>query len=86
MTKKEDFLKEHNRLSPLNLQADLSLLDKFKEAKASLFKKNDWSVDKLRRPFIIWLSSLSMTKKKSSKKSEDKKDRQSFNIYPREEA
>lgn len=86
MTNKEDFLKEHNKLSPKNLQADLSLLDKFREAKSTLFKKDDWSVDKIRRPFIIWLSSLPITKKKDTKNPEEKKDKQSFNIYPHEEA
>jgi hypothetical protein len=62
--KKEQFLEEHNRLSPLNLRATISLLSRFRVEKASLFKGDDWSIDKLRRPFILWLTSLSWDKKK----------------------
>ncbi len=63
MTKKENFLLEHNRLSPLNLQATMPLLSLFRIEKAKIFKDNDWSIDKLRRPFIFWLTSLSSTEK-----------------------
>ena len=56
ISKKENFLLEHNRLSPTNLQATTSMLDQFRIDKASIFKDNDWSVDKLRRPFILWLT------------------------------
>jgi len=56
MTKKEQFLQEHNNLSPKNLQANMDLLSRFRIEKASLFKDNDWSLDKLRRPFILWLT------------------------------
>ncbi len=62
--KKEEFLEEHNRLSPQNLKATLPLLARFRIEKAALFKSDDWSIDKLRRPFISWLSSLSFDKKK----------------------
>lgn len=55
---KEQFLKEHNRLSPKNLKATISLLSRFRIEKASLFKNDDWSIDKLRRPFIFWSTSL----------------------------
>lgn len=55
---KEQFLEEHNKLSPENLRATISLLSRFKIEKASLFKSNDWSIDKLRRPFIMWLTSV----------------------------
>ena len=58
VTKKQQFLTEHNRLSPANLQATTSLLSHFRIEKASLFKDNNWSVDKLRRPFVLWLTSL----------------------------
>jgi len=58
MTKKQKFLSEHNRLSPLRLQATASMLSRFRIEKASLFKDNNWSIDKLRRPFILWLTSL----------------------------
>jgi hypothetical protein len=53
------FLKEHNRLSPESFKATASLLSRFKSEKSSLFKDNYWSIDKLRRPFINWISSLS---------------------------
>ena len=61
---KEQFLEEHNSLSPVNLRATISLLSRFKTEKASLFKDDNWPTDKLRRPFILWLSSLSLNKKK----------------------
>jgi len=64
MTKKQYFLSEHNRLSPLDLQATIPLLSRFKIEKASLFKDNNWSVDKLRRPFIFWLTSLTLEEKR----------------------
>jgi len=55
---KEQFLDEHNKLSPVNLKATISLLSRFKIEKASLFKSDDWSIDKLRRPFLMWITSL----------------------------
>ena len=61
--KKEQFLEEHNRLSPENLQANLALLSRFRVEKASLFHSDDWPIDKFRRPFIIWLTSLSLEKR-----------------------
>ena len=39
---KEQFLQEHNKLSPANLQATLALLDRFKEEKKPLMKDSDW--------------------------------------------
>ncbi|PIU42741.1 MAG: hypothetical protein COS98_01335 [Parcubacteria group bacterium CG07_land_8_20_14_0_80_35_11] len=65
MTKKQQFLLEHNRLSPLNLQATISLLSRFRIERASLFKENNWPVDKLRRPFILWLISLTSEERKN---------------------
>ena len=62
-TTKEEFLLEHNRLSPLNMQTTISLLSRFRVEKASLFKDDNWSIDKLRRPFIFWLTSTSFEKK-----------------------
>jgi len=76
---KEKFLEEHNKLSPSNLQATLALLDRFKEEKKPLLKDDSWCLDKLRIPFISWLSSLPETKKKTIKKSEKA---QSFKNYP----
>lgn len=66
MNQKQQFLLEHNKLSPLNLQATISLLSHFRIEKESLFKnfKNDeWSIEKLRRPFILWLTSQKKEKK-----------------------
>ena len=67
-TTKEEFLSEHNRLSPLNLQATMSLLSRFRIERASIFKDNDWPIDKIRRPFILWLTSLSSGGKENIKK------------------
>jgi hypothetical protein len=62
---KEQFLEEHNRLSPSNLQATIALLSRFRIEKASLFKGDDWPIDKLRRPFILWLTSLTQDERKA---------------------
>ena len=70
MTKKQQFLLEHNKLSPLNLQATTFLLSRFKIEKASLFKDKNWSIDKLRRPFIFWLTSLTTEEKEDIKNKE----------------
>jgi hypothetical protein len=69
MTSKQQFLSDHNKLSPLNLQATESLLSRFRIEKASLFKDNSWSIEKLRRPFIFWLTSLTILEKKNIQKS-----------------
>ena len=58
MTKKQNFLLEHNKLAPLNLHATLVMLTCFKKDKPALFKDDEWSIDRLRRPFILWLTSL----------------------------
>ena len=68
MTKKQQFLLEHNKLSPLNLQATISLLSRFRIEKTLLFKDDNWSLDKLRRPFILWLTSLTAEEKENIKK------------------
>jgi len=60
--RKEEFLEEHNKLSPKNLRATMPLLSRFRIEKASLFKDDTWSIDKLRRPFITWLTSLKKDK------------------------
>lgn len=61
---KEQFLEEHNKLSPPNLQATTAMLSRFRIEKASLFKDNYWSIDKLRRPFVLWLTALDFGKKR----------------------
>lgn len=63
MTKKQQFLSEHNRLASQDMQATASMLSLFRVEKASLFKDNNWSIDKLRRPFIFWLTSLTPKEK-----------------------
>ena len=68
MTKKQQFLSEHNRLASFDLQVTDSMLSHFKTDKESLFKDNNWSIDKLRRPFIFWLTSLTSQEKKDIKK------------------
>jgi len=68
MTKKQQFLSEHNRLASLDMQATASMLTLFKIEKATLFKDNNWSIDKLRRPFIFWLTSLTPKEKEDIKK------------------
>jgi len=73
MTKKQQFLLEHNKLSPLNLQATISLLSRFRIEKASLFKNDNWPIDKLRRPFILWLTSLTTEEKENIKKKKYEK-------------
>ena len=67
---KEEFLSEHNRLSPLNLQATTDLLSRFRTDKTALFKNDNWSIDKLRRPFILWLTSLPLREKENIKREE----------------
>jgi hypothetical protein len=63
MTTKEQFLTEHNKLSPLNLKATMEMLLCFKSEKQVLFKSDDWPIDKIRRPFIFWLTSMARVKK-----------------------
>lgn len=65
MTNKEQFLADHNRLSPPNLQTTMVALSSFRIEKASLFKNDLWPTDRLRRPFLLWLTSLSAEKLKS---------------------
>ncbi|MBI2624898.1 MAG: hypothetical protein HYW70_00985 [Candidatus Nealsonbacteria bacterium] len=65
VTKKQQFLSEHNRLSSLDLQATMEMLSRFKIERASLFKDNNWSIEKLRRPFVFWLTSFKIGENKS---------------------
>lgn len=53
---KEQFLQEHNKLSPSNLRATLAMLDRFREEKKPELRDNNWCLDKLRIPFISWLT------------------------------
>jgi hypothetical protein len=60
---KKQFLEEHNRLSPENLKATIPLLCRFRTENTSMFKDNSWSIDKIRRPFVSWLTSLTAEEK-----------------------
>ncbi|MBU3896013.1 hypothetical protein KKG36_01745 [Patescibacteria group bacterium] len=74
---KEQFLEEHNKLSPAKLQATLALLDRFKEEKRPFLKDKDWCLEKLRIPLISWLITLPGSKKKYARKRKP-----AFKNYP----
>ncbi len=57
MTTQEQFLEKHNSMAPTNLKATINILNIFKEEKPGIFKSEDWPIDKIRRPFIFWLTS-----------------------------
>ena len=76
---KEQFLQEHNKLSPSNLQATLALLNRFKEEKKPLLKDDNWCLDKLRIPFISWLTTLPKIDEKYARESRKKK---TYKNYP----
>lgn len=59
----------HNKLSSPDLHANLAMLDKFREEKSRFFKREDWCLDKVRRPFVMWLTSLSEEKKQEMRKT-----------------
>jgi hypothetical protein len=77
---KEQFLQEHNKLSPSNLKATMALLDRFKEEKKPLMKDNGWCLDKLRIPFISWLTA--MQKEPKNKRSGKSRKKEIFKNYP----
>jgi len=76
---KEQFLEEHNKLSPSNLQATLTLLNRFQEEKKPFMKDDGWCLDKHRIPFISWLTSL---QKDPEKKGYQSKKKEIFRNYP----
>lgn len=76
---KEQFLEEHNKLSPSNLQATLALLNRFKEEKKPLMKDDGWCLDKLRIPFISWLTTTQGSEKSKNKIS---KKKEKYKNYP----
>ena len=76
---KEQFLEEHNKLSPLHLQANLALLTRFQEEKKPLLKDNEWCLEKLRIPLISWITALPKPEEKHSRKSNKK---EIFKNYP----
>lgn len=65
MNRKQQFLLEHNKLAPDNLQVTAAVLSRFRTEKSGLFKDNNWSTEKLRRPLIMWLTSLSIEERKN---------------------
>ena len=75
---KEEFLAEHNKLSPKNLQATLALLTRFQEEKKPLLKDSRWSF-KMRIPFILWLTESA---KKAEKTDEKISLGQGYRNYP----
>jgi len=79
---KEQFLEEHNKLSPANLQATLALLNRFQEEKKPLLKENEWCLEKLRMPFMAWLANLPEPDKKSSRVKKAKEGQTIFKNYP----
>ena len=76
---KEQFLLEHNKLSPSSLRATMALLTRFQEEKKPLLKDTDWCLDKHRIPFISWLTALPKDDKKSGRLSTKK---EIFKNYP----
>jgi len=74
---KEQFLTEHNKLSPIRLQATLVLLTKFQEEKRPLLKNAKWS-NKLRIPFISWMLALPKKQERHHKKIKN----QIYRNYP----
>lgn len=78
---KQKFLVEHNRLSPINLQATFELLTRFQKEKKPLLKDADWS-NKLRIPFISWLIAL-IPLSNTKIKSKGKLKKQEYKIYPK---
>jgi len=49
----------------------MPLLSHFKIDKGTLFKDKSWNLDKLRRPFIIWLTSLKSEEKEIINKEKE---------------
>ena len=76
---KEQFLQEHNKLSPSNLQATLTLLNRFKEEKKPLMKDDGWCLDKLRIPFIAWMTAV---QKEPEKKGAKSRKKEIYKNYP----
>ena len=74
---KQQFLIEHNKLSPLDLQATFEMLTDFKEEKKPFLKDDGWCLEKLRMPFILWLLHRPRVKVKILKDKE-----KVFRTYP----
>jgi hypothetical protein len=57
MTTEKQFLIEHNSMAPPSLKANMEMLSSFKKEKPSLFVDGNCPIEKIRRPFIFWLTS-----------------------------
>ncbi len=75
MTTKEQFIAKHNSLASADMRATTEILDCFIAQKPDLFKTGDYAIEKIRRPFIFWLTSLSSANKQkmNNKKIVNKK-------------
>lgn len=82
MDKKQVFLEEHNKLSPEHLRVTEAMLTRFKAEKSAFFKDTDWSIEKLRRPLIMWLTSLTLGERQALKGKQQTAGG-SFQQYPR---
>ncbi len=69
MITKEEFLERHNDLASLEMRATMKMLDFFETKKPALFKDGNYSIEKIRRPFIFWITSLNETEKKRINKA-----------------
>ncbi len=80
---KEQFLEEHNKLSPASMQATLALLDRFKEEKRPQLKDDTWCLDKLRIPFMSWLATAQSQKANAKNKNFKKSTKKEiYRNYP----
>ena len=78
---KKQFLIEHNKLSPENLQVTFEMLTDFQEAKKPLLNDADWS-NKLRMPLITWLIALPLLSQ-GKKKNLSKSKKSEYMDYPK---
>ena len=55
---KEQFLEEHNKLSDSEWRATIDDLIRFETEKPDICKNGKWSIERARRPFVMWLASF----------------------------
>lgn len=63
----------HNILPPLNLRAAMKMLNIFKTEKPTLFKDGDCSIERIRKPFVFWLFSLTNVEKEEMSNTQEKR-------------
>lgn len=81
---KEQFLAEHNKLSPANLKVTFAMLTQFQQEKKPLLKDSEWS-HKMRMPLISWLSSRPDSiepEENKNDKVKEKPQEQGYKNYP----